>query len=133
MELKKLLVDAKEVWMEFPGIEGFEVKVANLSRKEMIKMRDACTTQKWDKKVRGMLESLDQDLFMRAFCEKTIKNWKGLKLKDVAGLVLMDIGAEDPEQEVEFSVDNAQLLIENSVEFDNWINDVVYDLDNFRN
>lgn len=132
MELKKLLIDAKEVWMEYPGIEGFEVKVANLSRKEMIKMRNACTSQKWDKKARGMVEKLDEDMFMRSFCEKTIKGWKGLKLKDVAGLVLMDLEAEDPEQEVEYSVDNAQLLIENSVEFDNWINDVVYDLDNFR-
>jgi hypothetical protein len=127
------MVDAKEVWMEFPGVEGFEILVTNLSRKEMMKMRKACTTQKWDKKVRGLIEALDEEKFVEVFCEKTIKDWRGLKLKDVAGLVLMDIGAEDPEQNVEFTLENAQLIMENSVEFDNWLNDVVFDLDNFRN
>ena len=31
-----------------------------------------------------------------------------------------------------FNEDNAQQLVENSSEFDNWLNEVVFDLENFR-
>ena len=33
---------------------------------------------------------------------------------------------------MEFSETNAQVLVENSSEFDNWLNEVVFDLENFR-
>ena len=33
---------------------------------------------------------------------------------------------------MEFSEENAQILVENSSEFDNWLNEVVFDLENFR-
>ena len=33
---------------------------------------------------------------------------------------------------MEFSEENAQSLVENSTEFDNWLNEVVFDLENFR-
>ena len=34
---------------------------------------------------------------------------------------------------MEYTEDNAKILVENSQEFDNWLNEVVFDLDNFRN
>ena len=34
--------------------------------------------------------------------------------------------------QMEFSEENAQILVENSSEFDNWLNEVVFDLENFR-
>jgi hypothetical protein len=39
MELKNLLVDSKTTWVEFPGLENFEVELANLSRKELVSLR----------------------------------------------------------------------------------------------
>lgn len=132
MQLKKLLVEHKDVWVSYPDIEGFEVLLSHMSRKDMVKMRNACTNQMWDRKARGMVEKLNEDMFIEEFTKRVIKGWRGLKLKDVAELVLMDVGNEDPEQEVEFNEENAQLLIENSVEFDSWVNDVVYDVANFR-
>lgn len=132
MELQKLLVESKEAWVEFPGLKGFEILLRNLSRKEMVKIREACTVKRWDKKVRGLVEDLDDSLFTRTFCEKTILDWKGLTLEGVSHLVLMDTTGQDLEQEVHFNLDNAMILVENSVEFDQWLNDVVFDIDNFR-
>ena len=34
MDLKKLMVDTKSAWIDFPGLTGFSVEVVNLSRKE---------------------------------------------------------------------------------------------------
>ena len=50
MDLKTLMVDTKAVWIDFPGLKGFEVEVANLSRKELTGLRKRCTTTKFDRK-----------------------------------------------------------------------------------
>ena len=132
MELKSLLVDSKTTWVEFPGLDGFEVELANLSRKELVNLRKKCTTNKFNRKTRGFEESLDEDKFVKEFSEATIKNWKGLKLSYLEDLVLVDLKNQDLDIELDFSSENAQLLVENSSEFDNWLNEVVLDLDNFR-
>jgi len=33
---------------------------------------------------------------------------------------------------MDYSYENAKVLVENSSEFDNWLNEVVFDLENFR-
>ena len=132
MQLKKLMVDSKAVWMDFPGCEGFEVEVANLSRKELTAMRKKCITQKFDRKSRQLLEELDEEKFVKEFTKGTVKNWKGLTLEHLETLILIDAGGEDPSKEVEYSTENAEVLVANSAEFDTWLNEIVFDLDNFR-
>jgi len=132
MELKSLLVDSKTTWVEFPGLEGFEVELANLSRKELVNLRKRCTQNKFNRKTRGFEESLDEDKFLVEFTDATVKGWKGLKLEYLEDLLLVDLKGQDPKTELEYSSDNAKSLVENSNEFDNWLNEVVFDLDNFR-
>ena len=43
MDLKKLMVDTKAAWISFPGLKGFEVEIANLSRKELTGLRKKCS------------------------------------------------------------------------------------------
>ena len=132
MELKSLLVDSKTTWVEFPGLDGFEVELANLSRKELVALRKRCTENKFNRKTRGFEESLNEDKFVVEFTNATVKGWKGLKLKYLEDLVLVDLQGQNPENELEYNSENAQQLVENSTEFDNWLNEVVFDLDNFR-
>ena len=100
--------------------------------KRIGKFKKKCTTNKFNRKTRGFEESLDEDKFVKEFSEATIKNWKGLKLSYLEDLVLVDLKNQDLDKELDFSSENAQLLVENSSEFDNWLNEVVFDLDNFR-
>ena len=132
MELKSLLVDSKTTWVEFPGLDDFEVELANLSRKELVALRKRCTQNKFNRKTRAFEEVLDDDKFLEQFTNATVKNWKGLKLKYLEDLVLVEIGSNDPEKEMEYTIENAIVLVENSNEFDNWLNEVVFDLENFR-
>ena len=132
MELKSLLVDSKTAWVEFPGMEGFEVELANLSRKELVNLRKKCTTNKFDRKTRAFNEELDESKFLSEFTKAVVKNWKGLKLKYLEDILLVDLSGQDPEKEMDYSYDNAKVLVENSSEFDNWLNEVVFDLENFR-
>ena len=132
MELKSLLVDSKTTWVEFPGLNGFEVELANLSRKELVNLRKKCTINKFNRKTRQFEDELDDEKFVKEFAKATVQNWKGLKLEYLEDLLLVDLKDQNPEEEMEFSVDNALVLVENSTEFDNWLNEVVFDLENFR-
>ena len=126
------MVDTKAVWIDFPGLKGFEVEVANLARKELTGLRKKCTTTKFDRKTRQAVESLDEDKFVVEFTNAVIKNWKGLTLEHLETLLLVDIDGQDASKELEYSQDNAETLVSSSTEFDTWLNEVVFDLDNFR-
>jgi hypothetical protein len=132
MDLKTLMVDTKAVWVDFPGLPGFEVEVANLSRKELTGLRKKCTTTKFDRKTRQAVENLDEEKFVVEFTKSVVKNWKGLTLAHLETLILIDIDGQDPAKELEYSLDNAEVLVSSSSEFDGWLNEVVFDLDNFR-
>ena len=132
MQLKNLIIDSKSAWVDFAGLPGFSVEVVNLSRKELQGLRKKCVTQKLDRKTRMMEEVLDEEKFVECFTASTIKNWKGLTLEHLETLLLVDTNNKDMSQEVEYSDENAQILVSQSSEFDTWLNEVVFDLDNFR-
>lgn len=126
------MVDTKAVWVDFPGLPGFSVEVANLSRKELNGLRKRCTVQKFDRKTRAVVESLDEEKFVSEFAKSTVKNWKGLTLEYLSGMLLIDVNDEDLQKELDYTEDNAEVLISSSTEFDTWLNEVVFDLDYFR-
>ena len=126
------MVDTKSAWIEYPGLDGFSVEVVNLSRKELTALRKRCTTTKFDRKTRQPVENLDEEKFVVEFAQASIKNWKGLILEHLETLLLINSDGEDPKAEVNYSVENAEILVTNSSEFDTWLNEVVFDLDNFR-
>jgi hypothetical protein len=132
MKLTDLMVDTKSAWIDFPGCPGFQVQVANLARKELVALRKRCVSQKFDRKTRQMVEELDEDKFVVEFSKATIKGWKGLKLKYLEDLILVNLNEQDLELELEYDEEQAQVMVQNSTEFDNWINEVVFDLANFR-
>ena len=78
MELKSLLVDSKTTWVEFPGLDGFEVELANLSRKELVNLRKRCTQNKFNRKTRQFEETLDDEKFITEFTEATVKGFSTL-------------------------------------------------------
>ena len=126
------MVDTKSAWVEYPGYESFEVEVVNLSRPELTALRKRCLVTKYDKNTRKPVEELNEEKFISEFTKATIKNWKGFKYKFLQDFVLVDISKVDPEKELPYSQDNAKLLVTNSSEFDTWVNDTVFDLENFR-
>jgi hypothetical protein len=132
VDLKSLMIDSKSAWVDFPGLSGFSVEISNLSRKELGKLRKRCISPKFDRKTRQLTEQLDEELFVKEFSGACVKNWKGLTLESLETLMLIDTGNKDTSKEMNYSTENAEVLIANSTEFDTWLNEVVFDLDNFR-
>jgi hypothetical protein len=132
MQLKNLMVDTKAVWVDFPGLEGFSVEVVNLSRKELANLRKKCISTKFDRKTRQAVEDINEEKFVQEFTSAVIKNWKGLTMEHLETLLLVDVSNENPKKELEYTSENAETLVSSSTEFDGWLNEVVFDLDNFR-
>lgn len=130
VSLATLMVPSQEVEVDYPGIDGFKVKVAFQSREELIKLRKKATTKKW--KGRELTEEIDSDLFLELYVKAVIKGWKGLKLKDLSKLVLVDLSDQtDLEAELPYTEADALQLMKGSTDFDSFISDTVSDLSNF--
>ena len=131
VSLKSLLTPSKTVSMEMPGFEGFEVKLTYLAREELLKLRNRSVKQVLNKKTRAYEEQLDNDKFLVEYCKAIIKGWKGLKYKYLEELLLVDTSSVDLEDELPYTQENAELLMKNAGDFDNWVSETVGDLENF--
>lgn len=132
MGLKDLLVEEKRVLIDFPGCEGFTLDLAYLGKETLNKLRNKATVTKVDKKTRAVSEEIDSDLFSKLYIQAVIKGWTGLKYKYVIELIPVDEdGLPDLEELLEYSEEDAQILLKNSNEFDAWIAEIVGELQNF--
>ena len=130
--LQSLLTPEKVVEVDYPGFEGFKLKVAFLSREEIIKIRKKCTVTKFDKRTRQPVDELDEELFLKTYVSAIIKGWTGLKFKYLQDLMLVDLSnVEDIEAELEYNQDNALVLMKNSQELDGFVTDITSNLANF--
>lgn len=132
ISLQSLLTPEKVVEVDYPGFEGFKLKVAFLSREEIIKIRKKCTVTKFDKRTRQPVDELDEELFLKTYVSAIIKGWSGLKFKYLQDLMLVDLSTvEDVEKELEYNQDNALVLMKNSQELDGFVTDITSNLANF--
>ena len=127
-----MLVETKKAWVEFPGLPGFEVELVAQGRDKLISLRKQCTTTKFSRSTRQPEEVVDEKKFVRLFSDAVISGWKGLKLDYLQELMLVDLKGQDPESFLDYDQETAFLLLSNSSSFDTWVNEVVFDLDNFR-
>src|SRR5210317_667358 len=131
VSLASLITPSKTVSIDFPGFNGTTVDLCYLGREELVKLRKKCVTTKFDKKSRQPIEELDEERFLTEYCKAVIKGWSGLKYRYLEELLLVDISSLDPEDELPYTQDNAELLMKNSGTFDTWVTEVVADLENF--
>ena len=131
MDLGTMMVPSATVWSEYPGISGFKVQLAHLTRDELQQIRKKSTNKKVSRKTRGVEEEVDSDLFQDLYISAVIKDWEGLKLKYLHKFIPVNIGSQDPEEELEYSEDNARNLMKNSTDFDNWVSTEIEDVEAF--
>ena len=131
VSLVSLLTPSKTVSVDYPGMNGFSVDLCYLAREELLKLRNRCVSQKFNRKTRAFEEQLDEDKFLVEYVKAVIKGWKGLKYSYLEELLLVDISSLDPDDELEFTHENAETLMKNAADFDSWVTEVTGDLENF--
>jgi hypothetical protein len=133
MELKSLLADTKEIEVEFPGMDGFKVKLVYLSKEQLRKIGEKSKTIGFDKTTHQPTETVDDKLFTKLYVEKALVGWKGLKYEYLPDLVLLNAESKLPKAgELEYSLENAIELVTSSKSFDSWISSVISDISLFN-
>ena len=131
VSLASLMTPSKTVSIDFPGYDGMKVSLCYLAREELLKLRKKCVTTKFSKKTRQPEEILDEDKFLVEYCKAVIKTWSGFKYSYLEELLLVDISGQDPDDELMYTQENAELLMKNANDFDTWVTESVGDLENF--
>src|SRR5210317_446037 len=130
-KIKNLVAKETSTWVDFPDIDGFEVNIRFLNREDLMKIRNASLTFKFNKRTRQREEEIDNDKFLAAYCERAIKGWKGLKVKHLPLLLPVDISGDDVEEPIDYSKEEALSLITNSTVFDQFITDTMNEFEQF--
>ncbi len=132
VSLKSLMTPTKTVEFDYPGCEGFKVKLCYLAREELMKLRTRCVSQVFNKKTRSYEEQMDDDKFLTEYTKAVIKGWSGFKLGYAKNMLLLgDLSPEQEETKLEFNPENVEVLMKNSSDFDTWVTEQVGDLENF--
>jgi hypothetical protein len=129
LSLKSLLVPSKSVEVEYPGMPGFTVSLAFLSRETLINIRKKSTKTTF--KNRQAAEEFNEDLFLQLYVDSAVKGWNGLKLSYLEQLAPVDLAGQNMDAELEFTPENALYLMKNSSNFDGFVSEQVSDLGNF--
>lgn len=129
VSLKSLLVPSKNISVEYPGMPGFEVNLAFLSRETLQNIRKKSTKTSF--KNRQPVEDLNDELFLELYVKASVIGWTGLKISYLEQLAPIDVTGLNPEDELEFSEENALYLMKSSSNFDAFVSEQVTDLGNF--
>ena len=131
ISLSSLMTPSKTVTLDFPGYADMSVDLCYLAREELLKLRKRCITTKFIRKSRQPEEELDDEKFLIEYSKAVVKGWKGLKFRYLEELLLVDISNLDPDDELPYTQENAELLLKNAAGFDTWVTETVGDLENF--
>ena len=134
VSLASLLTPSKTVTVDYPTLDGFTVDLCYLAREELIKLRNRCVQQVFNKKTRSYEEQMDEDKFLEEYSKAVIKGWTGFRLGYAKNMLLLgDLTKAQEDEELEFTQENVEVLMRNSTDFDTWITEMVGDLENFTN
>jgi hypothetical protein len=129
ISLKSLLVPSKNIEVEYPGMPGFVVSVAFLSRETLQSIRKKSTKTTF--KNRQAVEELNDELFLELYVKASVKGWSGLKMSYLEQLAPIELGDSDPDECLEYTEENALQLMKASTNFDAFVSEQVTDLGNF--
>ena len=130
-KMKNLGAKETTTWGEFPDIECFEVNLRYLTREDLMKIRNASLTYKFNKRTRQREEEIDNEKFLDHYAEKAIVGWKGLKVKHLPVLLPVDISSMDANENIEYSEEEALELLKSSTVFDQFVTDAMNDFEQF--
>jgi len=130
-KIKNLVAKETSTWVEFPDIDGFEVNLRYLTREDLMKIRNASLSYKFNKRTRQREEEVDNDKFLEHYAQKAIVGWKGLKAKHLPVLLPVDISSMDANENIDYSEEEAVELLKSSTVFDQFVTDAMNDFEQF--
>lgn len=127
----------KVVKFDYPELPKFLVSLRYTGKTQLHEMVKECTEDRLDMRTMKKVEEVNELKFKKLIANKVIVDWEGLDIGMLKSLILLNseaikaAGMTD-ESPVEASFENKMMLLDNSLEFDRWINDIIHDIKRFR-
>jgi len=135
VQLSQLIDTSKTkegVWVQYQNTD-FWVRVAYYGKPQMQRIFDEAKTTRINMRTLREEEEMDRPKFRRLYADQVIKDWKGLTIGVLKTLVVLNISSDLPEStEIGCTSENRQMLLEHSLEFDQWLSGVTQRVDTFN-
>jgi hypothetical protein len=111
------------VWVQYQNSD-FWVRVAYYGKQQMQRLFEECKTSRINMRTLREEEEMDKVKFRKMYASQVIREWKGLTLGVLKNLVVVQINSGLPDTtEITCSQENREMLLEHSLEFDQWLVD----------
>jgi hypothetical protein len=135
LQLSQLLDKSRTregVWVQYQNTD-FYVKVAYYGKPQMQRIFEEAKTTRLNMRTLREEEEMDRPKFRRLYANQVIKEWKGLTIAVLRQLVVVQVNSELPDQtDIPCTAENREMLLENSLEFDQWLSGVTQRVDTFN-
>ena len=125
----------KVTWMEFQESSGFEICFRYISRVQLNAIFTRHTKNPFRKSIGAREARLDTKGWNREFASNTIDGWRGLTvgvLKSIAAVNVQMAKEVSDDTEIPYSVDMAEILLEEVYDFDRFCLEAATDISNYR-
>lgn len=127
--ISKLAAKEKVVEVQYPNTD-FYITIAHIPREKLQAIRNRSLKRKWDATKREQVEEVDNDTFLEEYSKAVIRGWKGLTVGVLARICAIDTDKDEAEA-IEYSEEEALDLMKYSTDFDQWITNIVSDVERF--
>lgn len=127
----------KIVKFSYPDFPQFLVHLRYTGKTQLHDMVKECTEERLDMRTMKKVEEINELKFKKLIATKVIVGWDCLTIDVLKNIVLLDEEAITAagmtnDSIVEASFENKMMLLDNSIEFDRWVNDIIHDIKKFR-
>lgn len=129
--LKNLAVASREVEVAYPSNTNFKVRLRYTGRSMLRDIIKRSTKTR----INSNLETeqyLDTEALNAIYSREVIIGWSGLTKDVLSTLILIDESAMEDGEELDYSPEDAEFLLSESVPFDKFVNTAMSNLDTFR-
>lgn len=132
--IKKAGESERVLEFQYPFVSNLFFLVAYASKHVLQQIREECKESFFNTRTRQPEERLNEDKMRKAYSRLIIRGWRGMslaKLQQIVPGVVPDREGISPEIEVPYEEELAAVLIQYSIEFENWVIDVATNVSNF--
>lgn len=136
MSFKKVMKKEAKSEFSYPGIEEFKVMLRHMDKDEALRINDACGIKKYNVRSKAFDYDIDVEKYKQYMAENIVLSWQGLTYERLNKLVVMDPKALKAEgiamtDSVEPTLEHKKELLEMSIDFSNWVSDMIREAQNF--
>lgn len=137
MDLKTLIKDSAKSEKNITTKATFndvEFEIGFLTAPKYQKLKEACQTRRYDKKLRDTVVGIDSEKFSKKFSKLVVHGWKGMTIRKMITFVYIEFPENevvDLNKEIPFDHEIVELMLQNSMEFNDFVSNTCMDVELF--